>query len=92
VGSIEVVTRIERMWFDSLGSGQGYRSPRAEFLLPEGEKAFTIGVNWTLNRFMKIQVNGIRESVDQRDRNFLLPEHFPTGAFWDRVVRFQFVL
>jgi phosphate-selective porin OprO and OprP len=91
VGAIEVVARFERMWFDGLGSGQGYRSPRAEFLLPEGEKAFTIGVNWTLNRFIKLQINGIREDVD-RERNPVLPANFPAGAFWNRVLRLQFVL
>ena len=91
VGAIEVVARVERMWFDSLGSGEAYRSPRAEFLLPEGEKAFTIGLNWTLNRFVKLQVNGIREAVE-RDRNPVLPERFPAGAFWNKVFRLQFVL
>jgi phosphate-selective porin len=88
---VEVVARIERLWFDSLGSGEAYRSTRAEFVLPEGEKAFTIGVNWTLNRFVKLQINGIREDVD-RDRNPVLPEMFPPGAFWNKVIRLQFVL
>ena len=91
-GAVEVVARIERLWFDSVGSGQGYRSPRAEFLLPEGEKAFTAGVNWTLNRFIKLQVNGIRESVEQRDRNPVLGERFPKAAFWNGVARLQLVL
>jgi phosphate-selective porin OprO/OprP len=91
VGAVEVVARFERLWFDSLGTGDAYRSTRAEFVLPEGEKAFTIGVNWTLNRFMKVQINGIREDVD-RDRNPVLPERFPAGAFWNRVIRLQFVL
>lgn len=91
IGAVEVVARIERLWFDSLGSGEAYRSSRAEFVLPEGEKAFTIGVNWTLNRFIKVQINGIREDVD-RDRNPVLPEMFPPGAFWNKVLRVQFVL
>src|SRR5206468_7998387 len=91
VGAIEVVARFERMWFDSLGSGEPYRGSRAEFVLPEGEKVFTIGLNWTLNRFVKLQINGIREDVE-RDRNPVLPARFPAGAFWNRVVRLQFVL
>jgi len=91
IGAVEVVARIERLWFDSLGSGEAYRSTRAEFVLPEGEKAFTIGVNWTLNRFVKLQINGIREDVD-RDRNPALPEMFPPAAFWNKVIRLQFVL
>lgn len=91
IGAVELAVRFERMWFDSLGTGEPYRSSRAEFVLPEGEKAFTIGVNWTLNRFVKVQFNGIREDVN-RDRNPVLPEKFPPGAFWDRVIRLQFVL
>jgi phosphate-selective porin OprO/OprP len=91
IGAVEIVARIERIWFDSLGSGDPYRSTRAEFVLPEGEKAFTVGVNWTLNRFVKVQINGIREDVD-RDRNPVLPSTFPPGAFWNKVLRLQFVL
>jgi phosphate-selective porin len=91
-GAVEVVARIERLWFDSLGSGDPYRSPRAEFVLPEGEKAFTIGVNWSLNRFMKVQVNGIRESIEQRDLNPVLGELFPKKAYWNGVLRLQLVL
>jgi phosphate-selective porin len=89
IGAVEVAVRFERMWFDGLGSGQGYRSPRAEFLLEEGEKALTVGVNWTLNRFIKLQVNGIRERLDNPAPS--LPENFPTGAFWNKVARLQFV-
>jgi len=91
IGAVEVVARFERMWFDSLGTGVAYRSTRAEFVLPEGEKAFTVGLNWTLNRFVKLQINGIREDVD-RARNPVLPDTFPPGAFWNRVIRLQFVL
>ena len=45
--------------------------------------------NWpTLNRFIKLQFNGIREHVDDPDRNPV-----PNGAaFWNRVIRLQLVL
>ena len=88
-GALEVAARFERLWFDGLGNGPAYRSPRAEFLLQEGEKAFTIGLNWTLNRFAKLQVNGIREKLE--DPSPALPSNFPTGAFWNKVARVQFV-
>jgi len=91
IGALEVAARYEHMWFDSLGDGEPYRSTRAEFVLSEGERVFTIGVNWTLSRFVKVQINGIREDVD-RDRNPVLPERFPAGAFWNRVIRLQLVL
>ena len=66
----------------------GLRNPRAEKILPSGDQALTLGINWTLNRFVKIQVNGIREHVEDPQRN-PVPN---TDAFWSRVVRLQFVL
>ena len=48
----------------------------------------TLGVNWTLNRFVKLQVNAIREHVEDPERSPV-----PNGAaFWSRVLRLQFVL
>jgi phosphate-selective porin OprO/OprP len=88
-GALEVAARYERMWFDGLGNGQGYRSPRAEFLLEEGEYSLTIGVNWTLNRFVKLQINGIRERLENPTP--ALPSNFPTAPFWNKVARMQFV-
>ena len=90
IGAIELAVRYERMWFDSTPVGQDVplRNPRAETIFPSGDKALTLGVSWTLNRFVKIQVNGIREQVEDPQRNPV-----PNGAaFWSRVIRFQFVL
>jgi phosphate-selective porin OprO/OprP len=89
-GAIELAGRYERMWFDSTPVGQDVplRNPRAETIFPSGDKALTLGVSWTLNRFVKIQFNGIREQVEDPERNPV-----PNGAaFWSRVIRFQFVL
>ena len=91
IGAIELAIRYERMWFDSSPMGQDgtpLRNPRAETIYPSGDKALTLGVNWTLNRFVKIQFNGIREQVEDIQRNPV-----PNGAaFWSRVLRLQFVL
>ena len=90
-GAVEVVGRFERLWFDStspFGVDQAYRSPRAETILPSGEKALTLGINWTLNRWIKLQVNAIREHVEDSDRNPVSNG----AAFWSRVLRLQFVL
>ena len=91
LGGVEIVGRVERMWFDStstLGVDQAYRSPRAETILPAGERALTLGINWTLNRWIKLQFNAIREHVEDTDRNPV-----PNGAaFWSRVLRLQFVI
>jgi phosphate-selective porin len=89
LGAIEVVGRIERLWYDSVGpAGPAFRNPRSETILPTGDRAFTIGANWTLNRFAKVQVNLIREHLEDPDRNPV-----PTGGpIWSRVLRLQFVL
>ena len=90
-GSLEVVSRYERLWFDSAGSASAsvsYRNPRAENILPSGNHVLTLGVNWTLNRWLRLQLNGIRERVED-------PERSPAsdgGAFWSPVCRVQFVL
>jgi phosphate-selective porin OprO and OprP len=90
IGAIELAARYERMWFDStpVGEAVALRNPRAETIFASGDKALTLGINWTLNRFVKIQVNGIREQVEDPQRNPV-----PNGAaFWSRVIRLQFVL
>ena len=89
IGAIELAARYERLWFDSAGgTDRPFRNSRAETIFPGGDRALTLGVNWTLNRFVKIQVNGIREHVEDPERNPV-----PNGAaFWSRVIRFQFVL
>jgi phosphate-selective porin len=88
-GALEVAARYERLMFDSVGgTDEGFRNPRAETILPTGEHALTVGVNWTVNRFVKVQFNGIREHVEDVERNPV-----PNGAaFWSRIVRLQFVL
>jgi phosphate-selective porin len=89
IGAVELAARVERLWFNSVpGEDSPFRNPRAETIYPEGDKVLTLGVNWTLNRFLKIQFNGIREQVEDPERNPV-----PNGAaFWSRVVRLQFLM
>jgi phosphate-selective porin OprO and OprP len=88
-GAIEVAARYERLWYDGAGGGDApFRNPRSETIYGSGDRVLTLGVNWTLNRFTRILVNGIREHVEDPERNPV-----PNGAaFWSRVVRLQFVL
>ena len=89
-GAVEVVARMERLWYDSVGpsTGLAFRNPRAETILPTGDRVVTVGANWILNRFTKLQVNVIREHLEDADRNPVTNG----GALWSRVVRLQFVL
>ena len=88
-GAVEAVARYERVWFDSLGARDGpLRSPRAETIFPSGERVLTLGVNWTLNRYIKLQLNVMREALSDPDSS-----PAPNGSrFWSRVLRFQFAL
>jgi len=45
----------------------------------------TIGVNWYLNRWGKLQFNAIRESLTNPSQG---PRPLQSG-FWSRVIRFQ---
>ena len=88
-GAFEVGARYERLWFDSVGGTDlPSRNPRAETILPTADRALTVGVNWTVNRFVKVQINGIREHVEDIERN-PVPG---AAAFWSRIVRLQLVL
>jgi phosphate-selective porin OprO/OprP len=90
-GAVEVVGRYERLWFDSAGGadvGTPSRTPRAANILPSGDRALTLGVNWALNRWIKLQFNGIREHVEDSQRNPISSG----GAFWSQIARLQLVL
>ena len=89
-GAVEVVARMERLWYDSVGPSTGiaFRNPRAETILTTGDRVVTVGANWTLNRFTKLQINVIREHLEDSDRNPVANG----GALWSRIVRLQFLL
>jgi phosphate-selective porin len=88
-GAVEVVGRYERLWFDSAGgTDEPFRHPRAETILPSGNRALTTGVNWYLNRWVKLQLHAIREELEDPERN---PR--PDGApFWSTILRVNCVL
>jgi phosphate-selective porin len=88
-GALEAAVRFERIRFDSASSaGQPLSNPRAATILPNGEGVLTLGVNWSLHRFLMLQFNAIRErGVD--------PARTPAGRdapFWSHVLRMQFAL
>lgn len=89
VGAVELAGRVERLWFDSVDNSDfPFADPRAFTILSSGDKVVTVGINWTLNRFTKLQFNLIREQVENPDRNPVANG----AAFWSRVLRLQLVL
>lgn len=88
-GAVEAAGRFERIRFAGVpGEDTPFRNPRAETIFPVADEAATVGVNWYVNRWVKVQVNGIRERVDDVERSPV-----PDGAaWWSSVLRFQLAL
>ena len=88
-GAVELAARIENVRFGSVATdGVPSAGPRADVVLGNGDRIGTIGVNWYVNRWIKVQMNLIREAI-------LEPDDGPLPAspsFWSRVLRFQFSL
>ena len=85
-GAIELAARVESLEFRSdSGSEPPSASPRAEVVLPNRDKVVTLGVNWYVNRFIKIQANFIREQLDDPAQGPLPPQ----STFTTKAVRFQ---
>jgi len=86
-GAVELAVRIERIRF---GSGAvdpvASDAPRADVILGNADRAFTFGVNWYVNRWIKIQANLVRNTIT-------FPEQGPLPAqpsYWSHLLRFQF--
>lgn len=89
IGAIELAGRYERMRMGSDAPGEPEETnPRAPNLLENGERIWTFGVNWYLNRWMRIQLNGIHETIDDIARSPVEGQN----SFWLGVARLQFVL
>jgi phosphate-selective porin OprO/OprP len=85
IGAVELAARIEALSFRSgAGDQPPSTSPRADVIVGNTLHGVTLGVNWYLNRWIKVQVNFIRERVDD-------PEQIPftENVFWSQAVRLQ---
>lgn len=89
-GAFELAARYERMWFDSKATGEpAFSNSRAEVILPTGNKVFTAGLNWYLNRWVKLQFNAIHQEVEDAGRTPLVDGG---TKWWGTVFRAQLVL
>ena len=88
-GAVELAARLEQLRFGSTAARNDLStSRRAETVLGNSDRALTLGANWYLNRWMKIQANLIREQLHDPSMG-PLPRH---ASFWSRVLRFQFTV
>jgi phosphate-selective porin OprO/OprP len=87
-GAVEVAARIDAFRLGSSDSTRpASRSVRAANMLEHGDQVWTFGVNWYLNRFVRVQVNAIRER--RLEGETAIPGQ---DGVWSRVIRLQFVL
>lgn len=88
-GAMELAARYERARFGSSDPSEPPEAnPRAANLVETGTAAWTAGVNWYLNRWTRLQFNGVRESFDEIARSPVAGH----SGFWSGVCRLQFVL
>ena len=86
-GAVEIAARVESLEFKSGSSGeQGSTSPRADTILGNRDVVTTLGVNWYLNRFFKVQANFVRETLDDPSQGPLPAK----ASFNSQMIRFQF--
>jgi phosphate-selective porin len=89
VGLVELAARFERVRFGSVATGdESSTSPRADVIPGNGSRILTLGLNWHLNRWVRVHANAIREALTYPERG-----PFPDRPhFWSRVLRIQFLL
>ncbi len=86
IGAVEIASRLEKLTFGTLNGGpEASTSPRADVVLGNADRAVTLGVNWYLNRWVKIQGNAIQQTITDPLQG-PLPER---RSFWSSVLRFQ---
>ena len=85
-GAIEVAGRVERLAFGSLATGDApSTSVRADVVQGNADRALTLGANWYVNRWVKLQFNAIRETLADPGQGPVPSQ----PSFWTRVFRLQ---
>ena len=89
LGAFEVGARIEDLAFTSAASdGVPSLSVRADLVEASSDRVTTLGANWYLNQWLKIQLNAIREALANPERRSLSGRE----PSWSFVTRFQFTM
>ncbi len=86
IGAVEIAARLEKLTFGTVNGGpEASTSPRADVVVGNADRAVTYGVNWYLNRWIKIQGNAIQQRITDPLQG-PLPER---ASFWSSVFRLQ---
>ena len=87
-GAVEVAARIEKLGFESVDkTGPPSRDPRAEHIYPNSNTVWSIGVNWFMNRWVRVTLNAIHEELDDPQRT-TIPG---VMGYWSGLGRVQLV-
>ena len=88
-GAIEAAARVEQLTFGSTDARNDLStSRRADTPLGNSDRALTLGLNWYVHRFVKIQINLIHERIHNPSMGPLPGQ----PGFWSRALRFQFAV
>ena len=89
IGAVEIGTRLEELRFRSASrEGPAFTNPRADHLAGNAARVWTSGVNWYINRWVRIQGNAMRETFTDSARSPVTGR----GTLWSGVLRMQLVL
>ena len=91
-GLFEIGARFDELTFKSAGTeGQAFRNPRADHQLPNTVSTITFGVNWLVNRWVKVVANGFRQTYRDPERapQVVGQETFGPTEFWSGLLRLQ---
>ncbi len=93
LGLFEIGARYDQLTFKSAATtGTAFRNPRSDFLLPNSASTITFGVNWLVNRWVKVVANGFRQSYDDLERTPRIVGVDLIGTeqhFWSGLLRLQ---
>jgi phosphate-selective porin OprO/OprP len=87
-GAVELAARVEALRFDAAaypGASFGFPTPAA--LSGNADRVLTLGVNWYLNHYVKLQGNLVREAIEDPERS---PAPSSGGRFVSPVLLVQF--
>lgn len=91
-GLFEIGARFDELTFKSAGTeGLAFRNPRADHQLPNTVSTITFGVNWLVNRWVKVVANGFRQTYRDPERapSVVGQETFGPTEFWSGLLRLQ---
>jgi phosphate-selective porin OprO and OprP len=84
IGAIELAVRVEKLTFGSAANDETpSNGPRAAVVAGSADRATTFGINWYVNRWVRLQWNVIHEDITHQAQSSAEP------GTWSRVIRLQ---